>query len=376
MIAYRKDWLRNLAVNLEAKSALEKQLITEQERVAIGQQYPVGFYMPHYFIRLGLFFLTLLVICFLVALLGFFVFDLNESSLKTLAFVTALAAYISLEWVVKTKLHYASGIDDGLMWAAIFAFVIGGWAVFDLTDYNIALLAFFVCGFFALRFVDILVSLMAWAALASFFYFTLIKMGMADLIPFILMGYAAVSYFLLRKFNIDRLSNYYYIPGKLLEYFSLFLFYASGNYFVVRELQQLISTDKTPIFLYGNIFWALTFIVPLFYIFFGIRRRNRLFIHCGVLLIAAIVFTWRQYHYLMPLEICLTISGAILIAACWSLFHYLKLPKHGFSSRSAAGLPATDNDALIVSETFQPQEEITPRFGGGSFGGGGTTGSY
>jgi hypothetical protein len=101
----------------------------------------------------------------------------------------------------------------------------------------------------------------------------------------------------------------------------------------------------------------------------------------GVILLAAIVFTVPYYHAVLPLEIAMTVGGLILMGIAYALIQYLQQPKNGFTYEAIADKHLLDKmniEAIVIAETFtavQPADNHTG-FGGGSFGGGGSSGYF
>ena len=74
----------------------------------------------------------------------------------------------------------------------------------------------------------------------------------------------------------------------------------------------------------GWLFWMLTAVTPLFYIYAGVRKKDHLFLWTGLGLIAATIFTIRYYYHLMPVEWELLSGGAVMFAIAYGLIRYLK----------------------------------------------------
>ncbi len=64
MIAYNKTWLANLRLQVQLKKQLNKGCITDAEFSAIQEKYPVEFYTPNLFVRIGLIILTCIIVLF------------------------------------------------------------------------------------------------------------------------------------------------------------------------------------------------------------------------------------------------------------------------------------------------------------------------
>ena len=64
MIIYNKEWLLNKRLQIQALLAFKVGVITKEENENVLQSYPVGFYSPNFFIRIGLGVLTFIIILF------------------------------------------------------------------------------------------------------------------------------------------------------------------------------------------------------------------------------------------------------------------------------------------------------------------------
>ena len=103
----------------------------------------------------------------------------------------------------------------------------------------------------------------------------------------------------------------------------------------------------------------------------------------GLVLIAAAIATFRYYYHMLPLDLALTVGGAIILGIAYTVMRYLKIPKHGFTYAEPDTEHMMDHlkvESLIVAETFAkipaaPAEDRS-RFGGGAFGGGGSSSSF
>jgi len=160
--------------------------------------------------------------------------------------------------------------------------------------------------------------------------------------------------------------------------------YFSCNYFVVIELTNIMfnlnlaEKDRLPL---GWLFWIFTFAVPSFYIYYGIKKKDIIFIRVGLLLTAAIIFTVRYYYSIVSNEVVMTAGGIVLIVGSYGLTRYLKKPKFGFTCLSIDS-PNTDGklqiESILQVQALTSQQESSDgtKFGGGSFGGGGGSGQY
>lgn len=388
MIAYSKNWLRNLQIGSEAEEAFYKECISEAELAAIKNHYPVGFYTPNFFIRVGLFILTVVIAAFTLGLLFLITFSSSnlDSPIGLLFFFTALC-YGALEFFVKQKHHYRSGVDDALLWVTVICFAAGLSGSDNLPMLGYAVLLFVLSGYLSLRFGDALMSALACLSGFAILFYAYLELGtMAKLtLPFVLMAAAAVLYLGWQRMAKRASALYYQRCLLVVRVTALLGFYAAGNYFVVREVSNYLfkgNLQDAQGIPFGWLFWALTVGVPLLYMYKGVQKKDPVFLRVGLLLIAAMLFTIRYYYNLMPLEIAMVIGGMKMITAAYMLIRYLRQPRRGFSYKEEKDYSSINKlqvEALVINQTFgtpQAPEATGTQFGGGSGGGAGASGQY
>ena len=386
MIAYNKTWLTNLRVLEVFSMHLKQQDITGEEFEAITNAYPVGFYTPGIFARIGLAILTGVIVLFGDGLLSLMFWMSGAIGASGWFIFLGLLSYGGLELMVSAKKHFRSGVDDALLFLSALQIAIGVALMLNGDEPNyfaISLILFLMTAFLTVRFLD---TLMAAVCVASFFmlvFFGLEKIGSVGLmvIPFVMIITSALVYFIVMRVKDDlRLINYPYcfVAAQVI---CLLTFYAAGNYYIVQTLSDEIHGTTTPIAL-GPFFWVWTFLVPLVYLGFGIKRKDVVLIRIALLLIAAAAFTFRTYYHILPVDIMLTICGSVILILVYALTKYLKTPKHGFTLEETDGANLMDNlkiESLVVAQTFghtqTPQNDGT-KFGGGEFGGGGASDGF
>ena len=388
MIAYNHKSLDNLAINEEAAVALHHNLISQEEMEGIAKAYPVNFYSPNLFIRIGLFLLTALIILMVFGLFCLMLVSSSEQSFGILTLIVALLTYGGLEMLIRERNHYHSGIDDAMLWLSMVFMV----ATVNLLNDSVSflgqsVLVFMLSAYYLLRFGNLLMGGLAFIAFLGVVFYGLIPLGNTakTVMPFLLMGISLGVYWLMTKCkNKDRL-RHYKTCCTLIEILALVVLYIAGNYFVVREVSNslfdlhLKEGESIP---GGWIFWILTVLTPAVYLFRGIQKRDVIILRTGLLLVAAIVFTVRYYYHFMPLELAMTIGGIIMIVVAYGITKYLTPPKHGFT-HAEPNDPALGGwlqvESLVVIETFgttTPDVEKQFDFGGGSGGGAGAGGQY
>ena len=84
MIAYNKTSLHNNDVRKQATAAFENNLLSADELQQIKEKYPVQFYTPNFFIRIGLFILTGIIVSFSFSLFSLVFMSSGENVWKGL----------------------------------------------------------------------------------------------------------------------------------------------------------------------------------------------------------------------------------------------------------------------------------------------------
>jgi len=392
MIAYNKAMLDNVVVQQEAAKAFKQGCISNEEKSNIDGQYPVSFYTPNLFIRLGMFVLTYIITFFSLGFLLFLLMSDNssdyEKAIGIICLIFSIIAYILLEVVVRSKNNYRSGIDDGLMWMVVgisFGSIMALAHMYTANTVSCAVL-FIIAGFISVRFANRIISVIAYLSFLGILFFLCSYFGgiIKAIVPFILMTASAGIYFIIDKIKTQQRLRYHIDCLEVVSVATLITFYAAGNYYVVRELSNamfdlnLLPGQTIP---FGWLFWIFTIITPIAYLGAGIKNKSTVFIRVAMLLFAATCFTIRNYYSFAPVEIIMTIGGTVLIIGAYSLMNFLAMPKNGFTYEeilSDSPIDGLQIESLLIAEIL-PQQHIpadTNKFGGGSFGGGGAAGEY
>jgi len=387
MIAYNTEGLDNKNIQGQAERALAEHTITSEEHAAILTACPVPFYTPNFFIRIGLFLLTVVIVLCSGGLLTLMVNSIGDS-LAILLFFTGLICIGVLEYLVYGKRHFRSGADDALLWLAA-GLIFAGIDLFasHITDLQLWILAFVMACWCTLRYADRIMALAAFGSFLGILFYTIGEWGGSGrlLLPFSIMAASAVTGWLAADFHNRHRYRHYRDCLVLLRAATLLTFYGAGNIIIVREWQISFfgwrAAANTP-HLLEVFFWAWSLIIPLLYLVRGILKKDRIFLWMGLAGVGAAIYTIRYYHPMLPLEWAMAIGGAALITLSYSLISYLRKPRSGFTFQKE---PDTDPiatpqlESLLIAETFPP---ATPpaadgfQFGGGTGGGGGAGGQY
>lgn len=388
MIAYNETWLHNLGVVKEAKQWCRHRLITQEQFAQIQEAYKSAFYHPNFLIRILLFLASLLALAGVTGMLILMIDGWSdEAVISSLALIYGVGSFVVLEMVfLKGGNHYKSGVTEALLYHSM-GFTIGGIA--GLTDFNehaVIIVSILVLTFSACRYLDLVSATAAMAMLGWFIFFELYEMdGIArQIIPFAFILVFTPLYFFFRRLKRELKNDLWTDTLLIGEAISLIFVYAAGNYFVVRELSvsmmnlEIAEGGDIP---FAAVFYFLTVVVPVVYLYAGIKYKDVVLLRVSLLAIAFSVFTFKYYYSLGHPEITLTAAGVVLLFVSIYLLRYLKVVQNGFTSENVLSEKwmNANAEAFIISQTLGGNKvsvEEPAKFGGGSFGGGGARGEF
>lgn len=395
MIIYNKTWLTNLDIQDQIRPSLAAGELTKEEFQNIEKAYPVGFYSPNIFVRSGLFLLTCVIALFGGCLLTYLAWDLVTVHSGAWVLFLGLISYIALEVIVKTKHHFRSGTDDALIWISGGLFCVAfTWLTFTMdwdfrttmnTTISMVAFTFILSLFLAVRFADSLMSLFCFLTalvLAVLLAIDHLSFG-KEILPFLVMLLSALVYY----FSWSKSSHLKFIHYqhclRVLQTGSLLILYLAGNYYVVQELGNelygytTIGPYKVP---YPIFFWPWTIMVPFIYTGLGLYKKNVILLRTGLILIAIAAVTFKNYYHVLPIESTLVLIGLITLGGSYWVIRYLKTPKKGFTSEELSEDTISGGinvESLIIATTQLDTPSGTEnRFGGGDFGGGGSSSNF
>ncbi len=385
--AYDEQALHHLMLLKETKSWWRHHLIADEQWQAIQKAYGSPLYHPNFGIRILLFILTLIA---LSGITGFYFLLFSETGESGLAFASVIygvGSFFAMKiFFIERSHHFQSGVTEALLYHSC-GFTLGGLiTLFEPGVVTILVICLLLFSFCTYRYLDLLCALAAMGSLAGLIFYALYESGglFQQIIPIVFLIVFTPLYFVIRRWRKQDILWPWQNPLLLLESCCLLLMYASGNYFVVREL----STNLMDLTLQENedipfafLFYALTVLIPVAYLYFGIKRRDVVLLRVSLLAIALSVFTFKYYYSLGHPEITLTLAGAILLLVTVWLFNYLKIIRGGFTREKLLSEKWNNINlgAFVVSQTLggnQPGTESQFHGGGGKFGGGGSSGEF
>jgi uncharacterized membrane protein YgcG len=377
LIAYNCNDLDAQIITEKAANWHKKGALKTETWAAIKAHYATYFYSPNVFMRVGAFiFCCLLVFAFFGIIVQFNSGNYSGNGIGFTALVTGILCFVALEYMIKEH-HFKSGIDDALLCCGL-GFVMSALFVFfnldagNLTTYFIVLPLFV---FAAIRYLDTLMTAVSYVIALTIVVLTAMKFPTLapSVLSFVVATFAIFTYFMAEKVQKNDASRFWKENLDLVEALSLALFYASCNYFILQQASKTFF-DRPTIAL-APLFWFLTFAIPIFYIYQGLKQKNRLILSTGFLAIAAGVATFRAYFHVVPMEIAAIISGIILLSIAYFSIQYLKKNKTPFTYEEDDEKPFYQQaESLIIAQSLgnvSPQNEESRDFGGGDFGGGG-----
>lgn len=387
MQAYNSNDLFNQIIRQEASDAFRNNYLSEESYKKILLSKPCDLYTPNYFIRIALGLVTIIAVLFTAVLLGLlFASSGGAAQLVILCFFLGIACYVALELIIKNKKYYNAGVDNILMSSVIIFFLSAFFANNITTNYIlISAISMAIALYLCVRFTDAFMSIICYLSFILFVFFLYQKLGTIakTTLPFLMMILSVCIYVTMQRLQkMDKLVTYNFCLKSVM-LLTLLTFYASCNYFVVKELSNQLfdlgPSAKDDLSM-GWLFWIFTFSIPFIYIFYGIRRKDFLFIRTGLVLIAASIFTIRYYHHVFSVEISMLIAGSALIIVSYFLIKYLKEPRRGYTSVeiNPPGKSLLNIEALIIAQTLGTSSKTQDNslFGGGSGGGGGASGNF
>ena len=385
--AYNTQWVYNLAVIKETKRWSKHHFTTTEQFTRISEEYKTPFYHPNLIIRILLFIATLFALSGMSGILGAMFWQIGETFIYFGCIVYGIGSFVALEKMFIKNNHFKSGVTEAVLYHAC-GFVIVG--VGGLADFNsIQLLLFtswIVFSFAAFRYLDLITTVAAIGSFAGILFYGCFEAGgiLKQVVPFVFIFSFSAIYALVRKFKTNDSLRMWGNNLLVLEIICLLLIYVSGNYLVVRELSvnlmdlNLAEGENIP---FAFLFYLLTVVVPMGYLYFGIKNRDMALLRVSLILLAFTVFTFKYYYSLGHTELTLMFAGAVLIGLAIALMRYMKTMRNGFTGENllSSKWANMNLEAFVISQTMggnQTDAIKTETGSGGSFGGGGSSESF
>jgi hypothetical protein len=389
IFAYNLPELEKKIVLSEAENLYKSNVVSEEQWQKIQTVFATKLYTPTIFMKILLFIVSLIGMLTIIGPIGLIFGDIGESGYRFLTFILGFSLlFLTDQLLIKDKLHYKSGVTEAGIYSGLLfiAFALLGSKSHSTIIYPIV--GFLLAAFAAIRYLNLtaLVVTIGFFGWILFQIFTDIGGVAQALLPFIFMVSFSSIYWGSNKLELKVSKEFLHNHFLIIQTISLVLIYLAGNYFVVRELSirllGLTLAEKQDI-PFAFVFYGFTAIIPLAYIFWGLRQKLILFIRVGLLTLALSVITLKYYFSLgMPI-VTITVTGAMLIICALIFLNYLKRFRHGYTREkllndkwSSPNLMAFIASQTLVGNQICSSESENPLAGGGSFGGGGAGGNW
>lgn len=390
IIAYNIPELEKKIILTEAENYYKSKLLGEEQWQQIKDEFAPEIYTPKIFIRILFFIFSLAGMLSIIGPIAIFLGNVDEWAYQFMAVLLGVGLLLYTDRVlIRKKSHYKSGITEAGIYSGLI-FLYFGLLSYDTDSSLVYYLTAFVFSVFAsIRYLNLTALALSIVFLVCSVVQIMIRIGgmVQSLMPFIFMVLLALIFWFCQKARRKYPNLIFENHFILIKSLALGLFYLAGNYYIVRELSKKLLHTYIPEqgdIPFAYIFYAFTAIVPVFYIFRGIRQHSILFIRVGVLTVALSAATFKYYFSLGHPEITLTLGGIVLITIALVLFRYLKVIRRGFTREMLLQDKWSSKDltAIIASQTLggnkisEPKVDNNVVFQGGQAGGAGAGGSW
>jgi hypothetical protein len=382
MLAYNKDKLDAWMNRTMVEEAADLGLISEAETASILVRYPSPFFSPRPIVRIGLGIATMIAVStffsFILLILGF-----NKGEYY-IQLMYGTAVIVLLEFMIRKKSHFRSGIDDLLLYQGFGTMMTGMYYLVEKTSNPYLLLTALITMAAVVATIRYADRLMAGLALIMFIVFIgyLFKKISTELyfyLPQFTLVISIACWFaaakLVRKPNL----RHYHHCFEFLMVLSLIIAALASNYYVFKEGWYSTFYRKNLSAFWTYLFIATTILVPLATIITGFLQKDKKRIRVGAFMVVGAVMTFHYYLTTTPTEILCILYGAMLLLISYWLLKHHKPKENGisFSERQdSAALYEIESMLIGAGVGMITPEQSGGRFGGGSFGGAGSGGSY
>jgi hypothetical protein len=311
----------------------------------------------------------------------------SDGNFEILLLLFAITGVVGSEFLAKGK-YYAHGLDD--------AFILGAqgclYSVVGVSSENMLAVfaAMSVGGFcFCIRYVNSLSAVISVIGFTGLIENLVVEHHLIStaFLPFIMFFLGAGFYWCFTYGTRLREAMIYHNALFLIKIFSLLLIYFSMNYLVVRQLSEELLNVEVAVgenIPFAWLFYIFTFLIPLFFIVYALKKKDRAIFYIGILTFGFSIYTIRYYQSIMPIEYALTIGGLVLFAA---VYLSIRLIRHKTTGITFVRDDYAREEALLLAQAFivnsntgfaaTPASAESPMtFGGGGYSGGGAGESF
>ena len=384
-MVYQKQEILNYKIQETAGDLYQKQMIDKTIYENILSAFPDNLYSPTLFLQFVGVVITLIGSLFAGGFVGLLI---SFSNYRVMSLFNGIISILVLEVGIRNNKIYNAGTDNVLQLIAVSCF--SAFIIADFISPGNNVITYFVimlfCTACSYRYIDAFMGLLANLSAVVLVVLVCFKTGNTGkmIAPFIVFLFSVAEYYILKRILAK---NNIFIYKKVLQHLStlsLLLIYSSLNYYVVCELNNMISNTQNTTIPYGFFFWLATFSIPVIYIYRSIILKNKTLLLTGIGCLVASFISFRYYHSLLPVEWALFIVGLLFILIGYCLIKFLQKPKNGFTSHNI--YQQTNNntmlEAMIAAQVAASADDTVDKsqygteFGSGSSGGAGASGGF
>ena len=380
MQAYNKTELENFFLADEAEKLYNKKFLSKKRLSELTSQLMQLKSSSNVLFRFGFYLLGNFLFSTVIGAFSVIILAIGTERFEIMAFFYAAVAYVGLEILVKLK-FFRHGLDDSFILISQIAFLIGVGITSESVSVVFAIMI--IIGlFFAIRFMHSISAVLAYMGLLGLFSSAIIEHNLLPkfYLSFVCFIIAVLVYFTAVYFRKKENLYPYFKTLDTIRMVTLLLGYLAVNYLVVREIaSELIDLEVSldsdiP---FATVFYGLTFLIPLVYFFFGIKRKDKIILYAGLITLVLGFSSIRYYYSILPLECVMVFGGLLLFGLTYFTIQKLKNKTEGVTFQPDRD---TNNSFLfnaqvlmtVANATTPPPANSSPMdFGGGGFSGGG-----
>ena len=344
MIAYNKEKLKKLLILKEIDELYEKKLLTEEQYQESRIKYNSGLYTPDIYKKIWVFIYVAFAVFVFTCLIVHMFSVINKSYNSVGYLFCSVVCFGILEYTIKVSNHYKSGRHEAFLYLGLFLLlsivvkISGGIygnnhnkLIFSLIYLPILIAA-------TIRYSDRLVAFFLNLCFYTVYSLLILDIGVNALLilPYAMMLIATIIYFGSIQLKKKEAFLFWKDCLSIFEVIALIVFYAAGNYCMIKSASIMfidIHFIKGEIVPSPIVFISFTALVPLGYVYFGLKNKNKPLLWVGLSFILPSMLSIEFYYKLHRPYISLIVLGIIMITIATFCIKYLNTPKYGISSK-------------------------------------------
>lgn len=387
MIASNYDKIQNHFLIEEVEKLVAMEIVPKAQLDQISQNTVTTKTNSNILIRFAFFLLGNIVLSSIFGVFALlFVAVESQEVFGFLAFLAAIGCVLAAEYFYNQN-YFAFGFDDSIILSiSLCASVCVG--IFTESIPAVVFASLIVTSFCSVRYVHVPSTFFALVSLIGYTGYLVVEEEVipSSFLPILLFVIAVGLYFFQNQISKNAAYFLYKNVLETIKIFSLVLGYASLNYFVVRELSEILlgfyfePNREIPL---GSLFYFATFAIPVLYIYLGLKQKDRTFFWIGLLSLALGFATIRYYYSILPIEIALLLGGTVLFVITYFSIRTIRDKTTGITFNEDKNLNPMAFEIvknILVNAnmhaTITTNQESPMEFGGGGFSGGGSGGNF